>query len=267
MKTIKMILCDVDGTLLNKAGDVSPSTIEAIKKIKSKGLLFGLATGRDIDITEPLYEEWGILGLVDAFVGLNGAHIKDYRLGIESHSHYMAPELLKQIIAHFEDLPVNFAISENGTFYMPYDNEVGRLFANQDRIPLEIIDYDLYLVSPKPKLHILCHEEDMPQVIERSRSFSHPDAFGVKTDSILFEYIDPRVSKAKGAFKIAQFNHLAMEEIMAFGDADNDIAMLKEVGIGVAMGNASPGAKAAAKHETLDNDHDGIANFINQYFA
>jgi len=104
-------------------------------------------------------------------------------------------------------------------------------------------------------------------VIERSRSFLHPDAFGVKTDKILFEYIDPRVSKAKGVFKIAQFNHLSMEEIMAFGDADNDIAMLKEVGVGVAMGNASPNAKAAAKHETQDNDHDGIANFIDHYFA
>ena len=86
MKAIKMIMCDVDGTLLNEAGNVSPLTIEAIKKIKLKGLLFGLATGRDIDITEPWYEEWGISGLVDAFIGINGAHIKDYRLGIDTHT-------------------------------------------------------------------------------------------------------------------------------------------------------------------------------------
>ena len=159
----------------------------------------------------------------------------------------MAPDLLKQIIAHFKDLPVNFAISENGTFYMPYINDVGQRFSNQDRVPMTIVDFDLYLNSPKPKLHIVCHEEDMPKVVERSKSFTHPDAFGVKTDSILFEYIDPRVSKAKGVLKIAELNGLTMEEIMAFGDADNDIAMLREVGVGVAMGNASPLAKAAGQ--------------------
>jgi Cof subfamily protein (haloacid dehalogenase superfamily) len=179
----------------------------------------------------------------------------------------MAPDLLKQIIVHFKDLPVNFAISENGTFYMPFRNDVGQRFSSQDRVPVEIIDFDLYLDSPKPKLHILCHEEDMPKVVERSKSFNHPDAFGVKTDSILFEYIDPRVSKAKGVFKIAELNGLTMEEIMAFGDADNDITMLNEVGVGVAMGNASPLAKAAANHITSDHNHNGIAHFIDAYFA
>ena len=53
---------------------------------------------------------------------------------------------------------------------------------------------------------------------------------------------------------------------MAFGDSDNDVEMLLQCGIGVAMGNASSNAKLAANAFTEDNDHDGISNYIKMFF-
>ena len=57
---IKAIMCDVDGTLLTDEGVVSPLTVEAIKKAKEKGILFGLSTGRDVNSVKTLLKEWGI---------------------------------------------------------------------------------------------------------------------------------------------------------------------------------------------------------------
>ena len=59
---------------------------------------------------------------------------------------------------------------------------------------------------------------------------------------------------------------ITMDEVMAFGDSGNDIGMLKAVGLGVAMGNATADAKAASKAVTLSNEEDGIAYYINKYF-
>ena len=65
LTNIKAVMCDVDGTLLNQDGIVSPATVEAIKKIREKGILFGLSTGRDVHSVKTLLTVWGISGLVD----------------------------------------------------------------------------------------------------------------------------------------------------------------------------------------------------------
>ena len=69
MKNIKAIMCDVDGTLLTDDGVVSPFTIEMIKRVREKGILFGLSTGRDVNSVQTLLKTWGIDGLVDSIVG------------------------------------------------------------------------------------------------------------------------------------------------------------------------------------------------------
>lgn len=88
---------------------------------------------------------------------------------------------------------------------------------------------------------------------------------GVQTARNLFEYSDVNVHKANGLREIAALHHFTLDQVMAFGDSDNDVEMLKEVGISVAMGNASESAKQVAKYLTQDNAHDGISNFIKQY--
>ena len=69
MKNIKAIMCDVDGTLLTDDGVVSPFTIEMIKRVREKGILFGLSTGRDVNSVQTLLKTWGLDGLVDSIVG------------------------------------------------------------------------------------------------------------------------------------------------------------------------------------------------------
>ena len=224
LTNIKAVMCDVDGTLLNQDGIVSPATVEAIKKIREKGILFGLSTGRDVHSVKTLLTVWGISGLVDAIVGTGGAEIYDYQLNIDKSSYPLDGELIKDIIKHHEGMDLNFAIPYEGTLYAPKDDE-------------------------------------------KSKTFSNPNykSASLKTASILYEYMDPRVSKTHGLQEVMAMHKIEMTDLCTFGDADNDYDMTLNAGVGVVMANGSEKTKSVADFITDDNNHDGIANFINKY--
>ena len=75
---VKAIMCDIDGTLLTTAGTVSPLTADAIQKVRDKGILFGISTGRAVTNVRKLLPEWGLSDMVDAIVGSGGAEIYDF---------------------------------------------------------------------------------------------------------------------------------------------------------------------------------------------
>ena len=249
LTNIKAVMCDVDGTLLNQDGIVSPATVEAIKKIREKGILFGLSTGRDVHSVKTLLTVWGISGLVDAIVGTGGA------------------ELIKDIIKHHEGMDLNFAIPYEGTLYAPKDDDYIRDLARDDRVPYKVVDFDVFLNEPRAKLIIVCAPDYMDKVIEKSKTFSNPNykSASLKTASILYEYMDPRVSKTHGLQEVMAMHKIEMTDLCTFGDADNDYDMTLNAGVGVVMANGSEKTKSVADFITDDNNHDGIANFINKY--
>lgn len=265
--SIKAIMCDVDGTLLTNQGVVSPKTVNAIKKVREKGILFGLSTGRDVNSVKTLLKEWGIHGLVDAIVGTGGAEICDFTKNIETSSFPLAGELIKSIISHFEDMDVNFAIPYEGILFAPKDDRHIQTLSKEDKVPYKVVDYNEFLKAPKPKLIIVCDEDKMDNVIERSKTFSN-DKFkssSLKTASILYEYMDPRVSKTHGLEQVMKLHGFTLKDLCTFGDADNDYDMTLNSGIGVVMANGSEKTKSVADYITDDNEHDGIGNYIEKY--
>ena len=109
--------------------------------------------------------------------------------------------------------------------------------------------------EPRAKLIIVCAPDYMDKVIEKSKTFSNPNykSASLKTASILYEYMDPRVSKTHGLQEVMAMHKIEMTDLCTFGDADNDYDMTL---------NAT---KSVADFITDDNNHDGIANFINKY--
>ena len=117
------------------------------------------------------------------------------------------------------------------------------------------------------KLIIICDEDYMDKVIERSTTF-HNDCFkssSLKTASELYEYMDPRVTKTNDLIKAIGVHSIDIKEIVTFGDADNDYDMTLNAGVGVVMENGSEKTKSVADAITDDNNHDGIGNYIQKY--
>lgn len=97
---IRAIVCDVDGTLLTSKQVVDERTVSSIKKARSKGILFGICTGRDADSVRNHMKSWGIEGCIDFVVGSGGSEIDDYILDIYQENHTLSPELIKEIMNH-----------------------------------------------------------------------------------------------------------------------------------------------------------------------
>lgn len=174
---------------------------------------------------------------------------------------------IKAIISHFEDMDLNFAIPYEGILFAPKDDRHIKTLAIADKVPYKVVDYNEFLKEPKPKLIIVCDEDKMDDVIERSKTF-HNDKFkssSLKTASILYEYMDPRISKTHGLKQIMEFHGFTLENLCTFGDADNDYDMTLNAGIGVVMANGSEKTKSVADYITDDNEHDGIGNYIEKY--
>lgn len=264
---IRAIVCDVDGTLLTSKQVVDERTVTAIKKARSKGILFGICTGRDADSVRNHMKSWGIEGCIDFVVGSGGPEIDDYILDIYQENHTLSPELIKEIMNHYKDMDCNFTICHEGILYAPKDDDYIRNMAEGDGIEYRVVDFDTFLTRPYRKLMIICNPSYMPQIVERSKSFKNKEykASALVTTSFLYEYMNPHVSKSNGLKEALALHDISISQCMAFGDEDNDIDMLEEAGVGVVMGNGSIHAKAVANYVTEDKDSNGIGLFIEKF--
>lgn len=212
MKNIKVIMCDIDGTLLNSKGIVTQKTIDAIKKVREQGILFGISTGRDVPSVKRLFGKWGIGGLVDMVVGSNGGEIYDYKTDYYEENFALPGNLIANIMEHYKDMDVNFAIHGDGVLYTPKEDELIKILSKGDQLPYEVIDFDEYLKEDRLKLLIVCKPETMPAVIERAKTFKNErfKCASLQTTQHLFEFMDPRISKSFGLQKLMEMQIMIM---------------------------------------------------------
>ncbi|MCD2256355.1 HAD-IIB family hydrolase [Lactobacillus sp. CC-MHH1034] len=108
---------------------------------------------------------------------------------------------------------------------------------------------------------------NQPKIINHLARQIHSDLFRVtRSRRELLELMPSGVSKATGIIAASQFYDLPLANVIAFGDEENDLEMLKTAGIGVAMGNAVQAVRQAVTRHTLTNDQDGLTEFLEAYF-
>ena len=267
MNQPKILFFDLDGTLLNSEGIVTEKTLSALKKAREAGVLLGLSTGRDVNSVETLLPKWKLDSIIDILVGTGGAEVADRNWNRIQSAFPLDGAHIHEIMDHYDDMDVNFAIPYDGILYAPKDDRHIQSLSKADHVPYKVVDFDAFLTEPKPKVMIVCDPETMDQVVERASTFANEryKSAALKTASILYEYMDPRISKPLGIQMAIEPFGMTLEDVCAFGDADNDHDMVLQAGIGVAMANGSDATKRVADFIIGDNDHDGIADFIDTF--
>jgi len=266
MEKIKLIISDLDGTLLQSDGKVGQRTIDAITKAKEKGLLFGIATGRTLEGIEKCTENWGIEHLCDVYVGAQGSHIIDKASGLEKRIDELSGNDCMEIFNHFKDLDVNFTVFADGNSYSFRDDTDSRYLAKATGYNAMVLKPEILFQNPQIKIVITTKtKEYMKEVIEHSKSLKNGNYKAVSSWSTYLEYVPVDVSKSNGIREILKIHDLSMENILAFGDAENDLEMIQDCGVGVCMENGFTTIKEIADYTTDSNNNDGIAKFIEKY--
>lgn len=270
MNKIKLIALDLDGTLLAHDHEtLSPANRTALEAAAAKGIEIVVATGRSVSAVAP-----PVLALpfIRYFITCNGSAITD-RAGHVLREAPLLPSVVEGILAHLvpdsrfvvqlcagqrmivarkdwerrEELhiPSYHLRAFTGGSGLVVDDLLK--FAAEEKLPVEKINLPYLPAQEKENIRqwVQQHYGDRTRM--------------VSTMECNLEINDRIASKGWGLLQICDILGIAPETCMAFGDADNDIEMLKEAGLGVAMGNAIEITKQAADFVTTTNAEDGVA--------
>ena len=259
-----MIATDLDGTLLDSHKQVSEETRKVLRELKNRGILFGIASGRPVESGQILVHDWGLENDISFLIGMNGGALYDMRTKAKHKYYPLSGDKILEIMEHFKDMDVIFQCMLGNDRFVSKSTEKTRAHAKLFCEHEHEVDLQEFLPGREiDKLILFLDPELMPAVRQRATTFSDPAYTSMQTADNLYEYMDPRINKGFGIEKACKHYGITPDHVVAFGDAENDEAMIETVGLGVAMANASDELKKIADVVLKEtNDQDGLAHFV-----
>ncbi len=264
---IRLVACDLDGTIINARNQCDPSVPEMIQNLRSRGVRFVVCSGRPIDSVLPLLKGWRLAGLADYIVGSNGGEVLETASGKHACAYQLEPEVLRDIIDIYEPMGLVSTLYDGMTLYVSKLTEEAKIVAK--RVGVDAVEADIRALTVKPELkEMFIVEPDQMEEAERYAA-EHPDPrfVGFKTANDLLEFSHPLLAKDVGLRIIGTMAHIDASEMMAFGDTTNDLQMLEYVRYGVAMANGTDDAKQAAWAVAPSVDEQGFARFLKEHLS
>lgn len=256
---IKLIACDMDGTLLDSNRKISERTKQAVAKCIEAGKMFIIATGRMYIAAKPYAEQ---LGLDVPIVTYNGGLIR----GSKSGKVFLEQPIKLEIAQEFLDF-----IKEKGNYaqyyvgdelYIKEPNKYSYMYGEMQGIHSCIIakGEEFFTAKERPyKILMSMEPEELPTTMAQFRKRFAGKLDITSSHPMFLELLEPGVNKWQAICKLAEKLGIKQSEIMCLGDSDNDYEMVANAGIGVAMANATDKVKSGAKIITASNDNDGVA--------
>lgn len=268
---IRLIAVDMDGTLLNDRGHITQATLDVIAAAQAQGIVFAICTGRFFENASILISD---AGLRCPIIGVNGAVIGDKPFGKLLREHLMDRKLALEAFHILEEQQALYYVFSPQLVATRYPDdqhhslrdfgermtkEGGTRYTYGREACLEAIEGGIY------KYYV--HSEGDLAALRRHREGLEPlEGIAITQSSELnIELMPLDVDKGSGIRDLAELYGIPMEEVMAIGDQDNDLPMLRAAGWGVAMDNAKPDIKAEADAVTASNNEDGVARAIWRY--
>ena len=258
----KLVVLDIDDTIVNSKYKISEKTKKAILAAKNKGIKVTLASGRIHQAMKNVAQE---LDITLPLISCNGALIKNNTEIINKSE--LNQNAAQNIIDFFNKRSRTLQLyTSDGLFTKEKCERTWRL-EQHEGVPCNIIDsieYDNFNAS---LLKALIRLE--PDEVEQYR-YEVSKHLGNEIDSALshkvyLEMTQKGVTKGRAVSILADYLSIEQKNVMTIGDSPNDKSMLKWAGLGIAMGNASDEVKNAADQVTLSIEDDGVAHAFEKY--
>ncbi len=259
----KIFAFDLDGTLLDSQKNISPANLHALEEMSEQGHLVCLASGRLITSVHQYYSP----RFDPAYITLNGSAIYTR----ESEGRRLISSA--RIDAKYADYLIDYSTDKDFVLNY-YIND--QLYAIKNNITSPWIDYyyqqtatpyefissfgDFYGSSPFKVIMVGDDKRlDDEETLFRSK-WDGDSVYIVRTCPYYLEFLNPEGNKSRGLSALANAYDIPLDNVCAFGDADNDIPLLSRAGYGIAVQNATPHTKEVADHVSpWSNDEDAIA--------
>jgi Cof subfamily protein (haloacid dehalogenase superfamily) len=263
----KLIALDMDGTLLTTDKKVSQRTEAAIKAAEAKGVKVVLASGRPLIGINRYLEELELIKGEDYVLSFNGGLVLNTKTEEIVSKVSLKGSDLKYIYEISRELNINIhAFSAKDGLITPKNSQYTEHEAEINGIDINIKNFNEVDDNEDIiKVMMIDPQEILDPAIERLPKEVYDKYSVFKSSPFFLEFTHKEVDKGLGLKRLGEYLGIKKEEIIACGDAGNDLSMVKYAGLGVAMDNAVPEVKEAADYITASNDEDGIAKVIEKF--
>ncbi|HOJ76643.1 MAG TPA: Cof-type HAD-IIB family hydrolase [Bacillota bacterium] len=261
---IKCIAIDLDDTLLKPDLTISEANKEAISIAMSKGVKVLLASGR---MYQSMLTYSNELGMNLPLVAYNGALIKE-SVTEEVLYHQPVNNLLAlEIVTIFREAGIHLNVYLDDQLYMDQLTKWGQTYAKFAGVtPNPVGDVSRLLKANSPhKMLGFAEVEQIDCIMKKLEKKFGNDLDFVKSKPYFVEILAKGVSKGLALKNLTEKWQIRAEEVMAIGNAPNDLEMIEWAGVGVAVGNADDIVKAKADLVVADHNADGVAEAILMY--
>lgn len=265
---IKLFAADIDDTLRGRASmRLGPVTCRAFEEMHRRGIMVGIASGR------PLWQgvrdharEWGLSFQFDFLVGMNGGELWTKSTGETQESNLLSTEDLKEIVTTLHGQEnINPFVYRDGYELSQYVDQEMLLSGERHHCRIEQCrsEADLW-AEPTGKILYRCFTAENGRKVEeygRQKLGSRISCF--RTGPDLVELQNPANNKGEAIRTFCRAAGIDLKNVIAFGDAENDIEMLKAAGWSVCLINGMEDVKAVCNDLTAyDCDHDGVGHYL-----
>ena len=277
MQEIKLIALDLDGTLFNRNGQITPMTINELNRAASKGVHTVISTGRPFNgLPFAQIKDTAIAYALTT----NGAAV--YRIKDKQclYENTMDLQMLEPILDYVLSKEIHIDLYIDGEGFTPI-----RCRENLDRLAVPDSLKQYMLATRTPVEDLVGYVTDCGKKIQKINLNFYPQSDGtlryrdetiqfLKSISAIevvcggfnnFEISKAGVTKSTGLKALTEYLGVTMEQTMAVGDSENDYSMINAAGLGVAMGNASDDVKSIADYITTSNEEDGVGEAIKKF--
>ncbi|ETY73484.1 Cof-type HAD-IIB family hydrolase [Lactiplantibacillus fabifermentans] len=263
---ITTIALDLDNTLLTSAKTISPRNEQVLKRLHAAGKRVVLCTGRPIKAIQPLIKQLGLTEPGDYSITFNGGLVQQNATGDVLARTSITKADIKPLYDYAQatglpldviDLHQVYSLIDLGK--SPYEEFLNGLMPFSDVSFADLPGDDLFGKVVSASAQAVDNRDSLPTNIANG-------FHAVPSRRNLLEFLPNHTDKASGLKQLLSHFDEDYTNLMAFGDEENDLGMLKAAEVGVAMNNAIPAVKAVTTDETLSNDEDGVAVFLEKYF-
>jgi Cof subfamily protein (haloacid dehalogenase superfamily) len=267
----KLFACDLDGTLLNDKKEISKTNLEYIKKAKKAGVRVVITTGRSYAKALDFIRT---VNVPDPAITFTGAVI--YKDGQVLRETTLKTVLVYDILKHLKQIGYNPIVypADNNKYYESLGGTDAKYYHFSRGFDGSLIKVDNLterIWERVIRVSVIGNAKDMPILHQKVRErfgdlVTTVDTYFAEWDIFIFEILDHRSSKSKALEFLCNLYEIDREEVIACGDNNNDIDMIRWAGFGISMRNGMTGLLREADYVTeRDNNNDGIAEIIERF--
>ncbi|KAB7671167.1 Cof-type HAD-IIB family hydrolase [Bacillus sp. B1-b2] len=262
----KMIVLDMDDTLLRDDHTISEATKSALMKAQEHGVKVVLASGRPTFAMVDVANELHLADYGSYILSFNGAKITNWKTKEEIFSSTLPPETVHKLfdLSTRENVWIHTYVGDE--IVTPENNPFTDVEAKITGLPIKTVEnFKEAISNPVVKVLMVKEAEHLQKVESLLQRELVSELSVMRSKPFFLEFTELGVTKGTSLSILIEKLGIKQDEVIAMGDSYNDVAMIEFAGLGVAMGNAPDDVKAISNYVTDTNNNDGVAKVVQKF--